>query len=586
MKVAVLGGGVAGLTAAHELIERGFQVEVYDWRPGFGGKSRSLKVPEKYPDLAGLPAEHGFRFFPGFYRHVIDTMKRIRPPVIGHLTPTDEAHFARVDGKPLVIPLHATPWDLLMNFPRFVEAWDLPPEDAAFFADRLLVLLTSCEGRRFGEYEYLSWWDFSDAANRSEKYQKYCAQGLSRTLVAAVPERMSTRTAGYVLLQLMFDMARSKGQVDRVLDGPTNDVWIDPWVKDLCSRGVDFHPNTMVMSLQCADKTKITGVVVRPWGRGSEADTVITADLYVCAVPCEKMTQLLTKELRAVDPTLSRIAELEVNWMNGIQLYLRKPFHGCKGHVAYADSQWALTSIAQMQFWRNVDLSKYGNGETVDILSVDVSDWFKKGYCCKIARDCTHPQLQEEVIAQLVAHLNRPNDQNFDPTNVVGSFVDEDLFDFPILLPTYPPVPITVRFNIEPLLVNTTGSWSARPRAQTRVPNLFLAADYVQTYTDLATMEGANEAARRAVNAILTATNSSKKPCRLWPLQEPAIFAPLRWIDSERYRQGLPHDPALVTWARRLLLGWHATYTSSRAASLARAVASRASSALRGGSRD
>ena len=37
----------------------------------------------------------------------------------------------------------------------------------------------------------------------------------------------------------------------------------------------------------------------------------------------------------------------------------------------------------------------------------------------------------------------------------------------------------------------------------TAIPNLFLASDYVQTFTDLATMEGANEAARRAVNGIL-----------------------------------------------------------------------------------
>jgi uncharacterized protein with NAD-binding domain and iron-sulfur cluster len=37
------------------------------------------------------------------------------------------------------------------------------------------------------------------------------------------------------------------------------------------------------------------------------------------------------------------------------------------------------------------------------------------------------------------------------------------------------------------------------------IPNLFLASDYVRTHTDLATMEGANEAARRAVNGLLDA---------------------------------------------------------------------------------
>ena len=76
--VAVLGGGVAGLTAAHELAERGFAVTVYEARDRLGGKARSLPVPGSGTDGRGdLPAEHGFRFFPGFYRHVPDTMRRI-----------------------------------------------------------------------------------------------------------------------------------------------------------------------------------------------------------------------------------------------------------------------------------------------------------------------------------------------------------------------------------------------------------------------------------------------------------------------------------------------------------------------------
>ena len=77
-RVAVLGGGVAGLTAAHELAERGFAVTVYEARDRLGGKARSLPVPGSGIDgRRDLPAEHGFRFFPGFYRHVPDTMRRI-----------------------------------------------------------------------------------------------------------------------------------------------------------------------------------------------------------------------------------------------------------------------------------------------------------------------------------------------------------------------------------------------------------------------------------------------------------------------------------------------------------------------------
>ena len=48
--------------------------------------------------------------------------------------------------------------------------------------------------------------------------------------------------------------------------------------------------------------------------------------------------------------------------------------------------------------------------------------------------------------------------------------------------------------------------------AQTEVPNLFLAGDYVQTNIDLATMEGANESGRAAVNALLEASGSKAGP--------------------------------------------------------------------------
>src|SRR3954465_4164438 len=70
--VAVLGGGVGGLSAAQELAERGVAVTVYERRAAAGGKARSVLAPG-----SGFPGEHGFRFFPGFYRHLPDTMARI-----------------------------------------------------------------------------------------------------------------------------------------------------------------------------------------------------------------------------------------------------------------------------------------------------------------------------------------------------------------------------------------------------------------------------------------------------------------------------------------------------------------------------
>ena len=49
-KVVILGGGVAGMSAAHELIERGFEVEVFERQLIAGGKARSIPVMKSEDD--------------------------------------------------------------------------------------------------------------------------------------------------------------------------------------------------------------------------------------------------------------------------------------------------------------------------------------------------------------------------------------------------------------------------------------------------------------------------------------------------------------------------------------------------------
>src|SRR3546814_16514063 len=91
-QVAVLGGGVGGLTVAQELAERGLQVTVFEPK-ALGGTARSIPVPGTgQGGRADLPGEHVFRFFPGFYHNTTDTMTRIPlggGSVLDHLTPED-----------------------------------------------------------------------------------------------------------------------------------------------------------------------------------------------------------------------------------------------------------------------------------------------------------------------------------------------------------------------------------------------------------------------------------------------------------------------------------------------------------------
>jgi len=70
---------------------------------------------------------------------------------------------------------------------------------------------------------------------------------------------------------------------------------------------------------------------------------------------------------------------------------------------------------------------------------------------------------------------------------------------------------------------------------------MFLCGDYVQTDIDLATMEGANESGRAAVNALLEASESSAEPAAMYKLYDPPEFEALKAADAELYAQGLPN---------------------------------------------
>ena len=498
-KVVIIGGGVAGLSAAHELIKRGFTVEIYEATGCVGGKARSVGVPGSGKDgRKDLPGEHGFRFFPRFYKHVTETMKEIpykgnSNGVLGNLTETSQIKLARFDKGSVTMPARFP--KSLKEFEKYLQDslhtdLGLTPKDKSDFALKVWELLTSCRDRRRNEYERIGWWEYLDSDNHSVAYQTIFSKGLTRTLVAARAETASTKTGGNIFLQLMFDIARPGTSSDRILNAPTNDAWINPWEKHLKEKGVKIYLNSPTVYVNTKNQ-KIDSIKI--FQEGKDAD--VTADYYLFAVPVEVMANLLNADVIKIDPTLSFIKQLSdsVSWMNGAQFYLTKDVQINQGHTIYIDTPWAITSISQKQFWPNVDLSTYGDGNVKGILSVDISDWDTPGIIYnKPAKECTKEEIIKEIWEQLKRSLNVEGAIVLTDDMLHNWYLDADIeFDIP-------------KKNKEPLLVNTINSWDLRPYAYTRIPNMFLASDYVKTYTDLATMEGANEAARRAVNSWKT----------------------------------------------------------------------------------
>ena len=544
-RVAVLGGGMAGLAAAHELAERGFHVTVFE-RKGIGGKARSIPVPGTGTGgRRALPGEHGFRFFPGFYHHVPDTMRRIPFPgnpngVHDNLVDTTESSSPRAGGRADgqvfgALPHHEeafTPDGLQRILTDAVMGRNIPPHEVEFFVNRLMVFLTSSDERRFGQWEHTSWWDFVRAEGKSEEYRKVLVTGLTRTLVAAKETVASSRTIGYMAEAFVMNiMGRGNdGALDRVLNAPTNEAWIDPWILHLRDLGVRFAESTTVESLAVRRGKVVAAHVRGPRRRRRRVD----ADWFVVAMPVERARRMLSPEVRELDPSLAAMDELFYDWMNGIQFYLRRRVDLIHGHLTFVDAPWALTALTQGQFWSDHDFARdYGDGSVVDCLSVDISDWDTPGmFNGKAAKACTAEEIAREVWLQIKAHLE-DNGESVLPDDILHSwFLD-------------PAIRWSRRTgantNDDPLLVNTIGSWYRRPEAGTAVPNLFLAGDYVRTNIDLATMEGANESGRAAVNALLERSGSNADPVPMFTLYRPPEFEAAKRVDAELFRAGRPN---------------------------------------------
>lgn len=633
-QVAIFGGGIGGLSAAHELLERGYTVKIYERQPVPGGKSRSfgydpppdededpvgtgktLAAPALHKQLAAqpdddvadfrpaLPAEHGFRFFPGFYRHITDLMRRTprldgKGSVSDDLVNAREVAVAREDGEVIKVPTDVIhkPW-LIRRLISAIERSDtgLSYEDLTLFTSRIWQVMTSCEARRIAEYERTGWWRFVEGDGSVPLSPAFCRYfgNLTRSLVAAQPHLASTRTNGDILVQLVIDLFNPASAPDRVLNGPTNEVWIHPWIQHLKSTYGDkfeYFLDVTVTRFECSvEENAIKSATIEPSIAGQiptrivkcdrhrafvepfPLESVVTADHYISAIPVERMAPLVSEAMEKCDPNLHWLEYLKesVQWMNGIVFYLKEDVDIAEGHVIHIDPPTALTSIPQAQFWKDISLVNYGKGNVSATLSVDISNWEE-------LLDDRLDEIPKMIWEQIKSTVNVNGKQILTDDNLRYWSLDPAIQEMHADCKTSRAAGaskheakiqavnhIPKLANSEPLLVNTIDSWRLRPYPDSRIKNFFLASDYVRTSTDLATMEGANEAARRAVNAILDYDKSAAKRARVWPLRQIWFLAPFRWRDRRRFDQGriwtdplpwLPHIvPPLWTAARWLL---------------------------------
>jgi uncharacterized protein with NAD-binding domain and iron-sulfur cluster len=370
--VAVLGAGIAGLTAAHELAERGFDVTVYetrqDERAGLGPEPAGSYPPVKlgglaasqystvgthdgspaelrsFPDRRGRPrlpgravaGEHGFRFFPAYYLHTWDLFQRI--PVYQRTEQANgEAGWLQtsrtvmdnvrrvvtqgttVDGKPsLVFPREAprSPAEFLGIIGQ-LAGLGFTVGDVQTFVSRLLRYLVTSPIRRAQELQNLSAYDFFVGRDNTTETRRYSYTPRFDELLLEMPRVLAAfdsrwgdaRTNLTTYLQLQLQMDRRDNKADGVLNGPTTESWFDHWYRHLLALGVRFVRG----AANCLDPPAFDPHQpphLRPRVQITLADgTRLAPDYTVVAVDAPAAEQI-TAVLRAAG-TGGTVAELE-----------------------------------------------------------------------------------------------------------------------------------------------------------------------------------------------------------------------------------------------------------------------------------
>ncbi len=528
-----------------------------------------------------VPGEHGFRFFPSCYRNLFDTMSRTpvadersavyyETPrtVLDNIVAVDVHCVARKKPKKSCIFSRrpATSLQEIFNVGKeLLEAMGCTPADIARHQVKLFKYMTSCRERRAREYEYQSWLEFMEGERFSPDFQRIFDTTGQITLAARARE-CDARTYGNMSVQLFLNQVLPATRIDATLNGPTSLAWLNHWRRYLETQGVEFHRGKLerfVIDPEGKPRpvVRVTRREVKddpPYPTLADHPTVLMRDYYVVAIPLADLREIVDEEPALRCPDFDKIRDLDLGdtsvaqptgmlrHLRGVQYFLQTDGGFVRGHTNYIDSPWALSSIAQPQFW----LRKRGWWDGYrGLLSVDIGNWHTAGEhaTTKVAWEATGAEIANEVWEQVRATVA---DRTSIPDSFLAYCLDTEEEHENGDGEGAEEGEVKKGQDDDAYLVTRPGEYPTRPgRLDSRLGyevhfgNLVLAGTHMATYTRLTSMEAANESGRHAVNGILQADAFHGARCQIWDPEdhEPVDLTMLKDLDRKLLELGLPH---------------------------------------------
>jgi 15-cis-phytoene desaturase len=279
-KVLIAGGGLAGLTAAHDLAQSGFAVEVFESRPVFGGKVSAWK------DADGDWIESGLHVFFGCYEELFKLMRAVgadrhlhwKSPVC-HFTLPGGKSYDIVSQKGLPFPFHLLP--NLFTADRFT--WY-----EKFIYGKALIPALFDNGRYADAQDDVSYAEWHRRHGVSESLLERMLLPQTLALKFLPPSEISAQV---VLNVFRLFLLRDDGFQVAFLKGSPEECLTQPVIQAIEAAGGKVFPNSAVSEIPCDAAGRPRGFVVN--------GEVRTGDVLLSALPVHKMNRILPEAWRS-----------------------------------------------------------------------------------------------------------------------------------------------------------------------------------------------------------------------------------------------------------------------------------------------
>jgi len=453
MRVAIAGGGLAGLACAKYLVDAGHTPIVLESRDVLGGLVAAWK------DDDGDWYETGLHVFFGAYPNMLQLFEELG--ISDRLQWKEHTLIFNQPEKPGVlsrfdVPDIPAPLNVIMSILRNNDM--LTWEQKVRFAIGLLPAIV--RGQKYVEkmdqYSLLEWLRRQGVDDRVNSDIFIAA---SKALTFINPEDVSATVPLTALNRFLQERYGSKVAF---LDGAPPERLCQPMVDYVTEQGGEVLLKKPLKQILLNSDSTVQGYLVR--GLDGAEDEVITADAYVCATSVDVIKALMPDPWKRIS-VFEKMQQLEGVPVINIHLWFDRK----------------MTDVDQLLFSRSALLSvyadmsntcrEYANSDKsmLELVLAPAKDWID--------------QSEEEILAATMAELERLYPQQLTGDNP-AKLLKSKIVKTPRSVYTAAP-----------------GTQSCRPDQTTPIANFFLAGSYtMQRY--LGSMEGAVLSGKLAAQAV------------------------------------------------------------------------------------